>query len=146
MRPGLLGHGTKVIRDEPIPFFRYTKVMERYRGSRRGHFHRQGARPRRGAKPDEPMLLGEPSPSLARINMMNMVKLEAKIEQLVEEQSLVSQRLERLTSRDPVPTDQVERTREQLNRLVALEKAARERLELKTKRKAEWEKKNLGPS
>lgn len=92
------------------------------------------------------MLLGEPSPSLARINMMNMVKLEAKIQQLVEEQGLVSQRLERLTSRDPVPTDQVERTQEQLNRLVALEKAARERLELKTKRKAEWEKKNLGPS
>ena len=88
------------------------------------------------------MLLGEPSPSLAKINRMNMVKLEAKIEQLVEEQSLVTKRLERLTCRDPVPTEQVERTREQLDRLVALEKAARERLELKTKRKAEWDKKN----
>ena len=88
------------------------------------------------------MLLGEPSPSLARMATMNMAKLEAKIVQLAEEQIHVSKRIEKLLGRDEVPTKDVESTRKQLERLKALEQAAAKRLEEKAKRKAAWEQKN----
>ena len=87
------------------------------------------------------MLLGEPSPGLAKINAMNIVKLEAKILQLVEEQKRVGSRIEKLLAREPAPTEHIERNRQQLVRLQALEKAARDRLKEKNRRKAEWEAK-----
>ena len=87
------------------------------------------------------MLKGEPSPSLAKINTMNIVKLEEKITQLITEQKLVSERIEKLESRDPQPEDQIKRTRDQLERLAELEAVARQRLSEKEKRKAAWEAK-----
>ena len=80
--------------------------MERRFNNRRGR--PQGRRPQSG-KPDAPMLLGEPSPSLARINMMNMVRLEAKIAQLVTEQAALVSRLERLNALDEAPTEKIKR-------------------------------------
>ncbi len=113
--------------------------MERRRFHRRGRpsFDRQ-----RGDKAKQPpILLGEPSPSLAKINAMNMVKLVAKIEQLVNEQTALSKRIERLEALDQRPEEQIARTGEQLDRLKVLEKAARDRLGEKAKRKAAWEQK-----
>ena len=109
------------------------------------HRRRYSRSPRgRQQKPgdDLPILLGEPSPSLAKIAKMNMVKLEEKIVQLTEEQIHVGKRIEKLLARDEVPTKDVESTREQLERLKALEQAARSRLDEKIKRKTAWEQKN----
>lgn len=114
-------------------------LMERRFNNRRSR--PEGSRPQ-SDKPDAPMLLGEPSPSLARINMMNMVKLEAKIVQLANEQTALVSRLERLNALDEAPTEKLQRAGKQLDRLKDLEKAARTRLEEKVRRKAEWERKN----
>ena len=88
------------------------------------------------------MLAGEPSPSLAKINVMNIVKLEAKIAHLVAEQNLIVDRLKRLQAHEPHPIEQIGRLEEQQNRLKVLEHAARERLEEKVRRKAAWEEKH----
>ena len=117
--------------------------MERGYGNRRGYSARRGGGGRRsqGRAEQPPMLKGEPSPSLAKINTMNIVKLEEKITQLITEQKLVSERLEKLESRDPQPEDQIKRTRDQLERRAELEAVARQRLSEKEKRKAAWEAK-----
>lgn len=83
------------------------------------------------------MLLGEPSPSLAKINGMNMEKLAAKIASLREEQARMAAKLERLEARDPAtPAEQIEMAKATLVRLKALEDAAAERLAGKAERKA----------
>jgi hypothetical protein len=82
------------------------------------------------------MLLGEPSPSLAKINGMNMEKLAAKIASLREEQGRMKSKLEKLLQRDPpAPAEKVELAQDTLARLAALEKAATERLVGKAERK-----------
>lgn len=92
----------------------------------------------RGGKPDDhPVLLGEPSPSLTKINAMNMEKLTAKIASLQEEQTRMNAKLERLLARDPAPpAEQIELAKETLVRLKALEDAATTRLAGKAERKA----------
>ncbi len=85
------------------------------------------------------MLLGEPSPSLAKINEMNMAKLEVKIASLAEEEKQLVTRLQRLNELDPPPADKIKTVSELLKRLVALKAAAEERLAGKAKRKAERE-------
>lgn len=107
-------------------------------GSSRGGGGYGGGRPSRGAKPDDlPVLLGEPSPSLAKINSMNMEKLAAKIVSLKEEQTRMAAKLERLLARDPAaPEDKVTQAKETLVRLKALEDAATTRLTGKAERKA----------
>ncbi|MEM6458329.1 MAG: hypothetical protein AAF710_02945 [Planctomycetota bacterium] len=100
-----------------------------------------GGRPRRGG-PDRglPMLLGEPSPSLAKINGMNMEKLAAKIASLREEQVRMKAKLERLLARDPAaPAEKIEQAQATLARLKALEEAATRRLAGKAERKAQRE-------
>lgn len=82
------------------------------------------------------MLLGEPSPSLAKINGMNMEKLAAKIASLKDEQLRMNGKLEKLLARDPAPADKIEQAKATLVRLEALEKAATERLAGKAERKA----------
>ena len=85
------------------------------------------------------MLLGEPSPSLAKINEMNIVKLTAKIASLAEEEAQLVKRLTRLNELDPPPADKIQTVTDLLKRLVALKAAAEERLAGKLKRKAERE-------
>ena len=82
------------------------------------------------------MLLGEPSPSLAKINTMNMAKLQEKIDSLHEEQQRMQAKLDRLVTRDPQPTEKVEQAQATLARLKALEEAAAQRLAGKQERKA----------
>ena len=83
------------------------------------------------------MLLGEPSPSLAKINAMNMEKLAAKIASLQEEQQRMQAKLDRLLARDPAaPEEKITQAKETLTRLKALEDAAAKRLAGKAERKA----------
>jgi len=83
------------------------------------------------------MLLGEPSPSLLKINAMNMEKLIAKIASLREEQQRMAAKLERLVARDPAaPEEKITQAKETIVRLKALEEAATIRLKGKAERKA----------
>ena len=83
------------------------------------------------------MLLGEPSPSLAKINAMNMEKLAAKIVSLRDEQQRMDAKLKKLLARDPAaPAEKIEQAKTTLLRLKALEEAATERLRGKAERKA----------
>ncbi len=86
------------------------------------------------------MLLGEPSPSLAKIRTMNMEKLRAKIESLDEEKARIERRINGLLRVDTAPADQIQHLRDLLKRLEALQEAARERLEHKQQRKEAWER------
>ncbi len=90
------------------------------------------------------MLMGEPSPALAKIGMMSIPKLEAKIQTLKEEQTRLIARIERLVRHDPQPAEQIENLKKQLARLEAIEQAAQERLKLKFERKANWEARQRG--
>tara|TARA_R110002111_G_scaffold14050_8_gene38779 strand:- start:238 stop:633 length:396 start_codon:yes stop_codon:yes gene_type:complete len=96
----------------------------------------RGGRGRRGGKEEPPMLLGEPSPSLAKINTMNMAKLTEKIAQLEEEEARVGAKLKRLEAVDPLPEVKIAAVKDLLARLDALKKAAAERLAGKAERKA----------
>ena len=89
------------------------------------------------------MLLGEPSPSLAKINEMNMAKLEAKIASLTEEQVRMVARLERLRGVEPLPEEKIKQLEELLVRLNALKAAAEERLAGKAERKALREQRGM---
>lgn len=82
------------------------------------------------------MLMGEPSPSLAKINVMNMAKLTEKISQLEEEQKRVGAKLSRLEVVDPLPEEKIKAVKELLERLAALKEAAATRLAGKAERKA----------
>jgi hypothetical protein len=81
------------------------------------------------------MLMGEPSPSLAKINTMNMAKLTEKIAMLVEEETRVGAKLTRLQAVDPLPEPKIKAVMELLARLDALKKLATERLAGKAERK-----------
>jgi hypothetical protein len=82
------------------------------------------------------MLMGEPSPSLAKINTMNMAKLTEKIAQLTEEQERVGAKLSRLEVVNPRPDEKIKAVKDLLARLAALKQAAQTRLDGKAQRKA----------
>lgn len=87
--------------------------------------------------------MGEPSPSLGKINQMNMVGLEAKIASLNEEQQRLGARLEHLQAQDPAPEEKIKALIELMGRLKALAVAAAERLAGKAERKAAREQGQL---
>ncbi|MCC6679735.1 MAG: hypothetical protein IT445_02425 [Phycisphaeraceae bacterium] len=89
---------------------------------------------RRGNAP--PIFLGEPSPSLGKINAMNMAKLEAKIASIDQEVARLTQRLEKLKQYHTPPQAKMKAIAELLDRLGALRKAAADRLAGKAQRKA----------
>lgn len=98
-------------------------------------YQRRNRRP-----PKPPMLLGEPSPSLARINCLNMKGLEQRIEALKVEAVNVSAKLARLKAhKPPPPPDRLEQLEQHLTRLAALEDLAKKRLERKAEAKARYE-------
>ncbi len=104
----------------------------RFQGRRPGGYGRP--RQRRGTAP--PIFMGEPSPSLGKINAMNMAKLEAKIASIDQEMDRLSQRLEKLKTYHTPPQAKMKAIAELLERLGALRKAAAERLAGKAQRKA----------
>ncbi len=89
------------------------------------------------------MLLGEPSPSLAKINTMNMAKLTEKIAQIEEEQTRVGAKLSRLEQVDPLPEPKIKELKDLLVRLAALKEAAETRLAGKAQRKAAREQRGM---
>ncbi len=86
-----------------------------------------------------PMLMGVPSPSLAKINKMNMVDLEARIERLHTERQRLQEKIQRLQAITPPPGDRIDDLGDQVKRLAVLERTAKDRLVTKGERKAEWE-------
>ena len=103
------------------------------RGGDRGRGRGRG----RGKK--LPILMGEPSPSLAKINRMNTEQLQAKIVSLSKEQELVAARIMRLRAVHPVPEEKIDQLKTLLHRLEALKKIAEERLDGKNERSARRE-------
>ncbi|MEM1445308.1 MAG: hypothetical protein AAGF84_04580 [Planctomycetota bacterium] len=95
-----------------------------------------GGRGRGGQKPDLPMLLGEPSPSLAKINAMNMAKLEAKIAALTADRVHLVNKAKKLHAAGEPKAQQLKQTLDLIERLDALKAAAEERLAGKAQRKA----------
>jgi predicted house-cleaning noncanonical NTP pyrophosphatase (MazG superfamily) len=91
-----------------------------------------------------PMLLGEPSPSLAKINAMNMAQLTEKIASLDEELARVSAKLERLEQQDDKPEEKIKTVIELISRLKALKIIAEKRLAEKAERKAAYDAKQQG--
>lgn len=89
------------------------------------------------------MLLGEPSPGLAKINLMNSAKLQAKIASLDAEHAMLETKLERLRVLDPLPTEKIATIEALQARLIALRNAAAERLKGKLERKAAREARGL---
>jgi len=72
--------------------------------------------------------MGEPSPSLAKIQGMNAAELTAQIDALATEANHVSQRIQRLAAVKPPPEEQVRKLTTLLKRLTGLENIARDRL------------------
>lgn len=91
--------------------------------------------PNRSPRRPDPMLLGRPSPSLARIGRMNIAELEQRIERLREEAAHLNRRVENLRNLEPQPFDRIEKLSMEIKRLGLLKRAARQRLEAKQKRR-----------
>jgi len=85
-------------------------------------------RGKRRHEPKIPKLMGEPSPSLAKIRTMDSAALTARIDTLTIEADRLKDRIRRLTVLDPRPDDKIRQLTDLFNRLQALEKAARDRL------------------
>lgn len=87
------------------------------------------------------MLMGEPSPSLAKLQRMNTTQLQEHLQRLVTERERLQSKIDRLKSMDEPREEQVKSLTEQIARLEALEKLTRERLEEKLRRAKEWHEK-----
>lgn len=87
------------------------------------------------------MLLGEPSPSLQKINMMTIVKLEEKISQLDVELERITAKLERMKKNEPPPEEKIKTVAELIKRLIVLKELANKRLGEKRERKKLWDEK-----
>ena len=84
-------------------------------------------------RPD-PILMGEPSPSLAKINRMNMQQLAERIKALETESAHLSAKIERLSQVEPRDDEKIAALTEQKARLAALADVARKRLSGKAER------------
>jgi len=99
----------------------------------------------RRRKPD-PMLMGEPSPSLAKINKMNQEQLLERIESLQRESMHLLNKIERLKPLLPLPVEKIDILITQLARLRMLEKVARDRLSGKQERSEQYRGGPQGPN
>ncbi|MCE9590474.1 MAG: hypothetical protein K8S99_08125 [Planctomycetes bacterium] len=91
---------------------------------------------------NDPMLLGEPSPSLAALEKMNMAKLAERAQRLTEEARLLGEKLERLKKVKPLPEEKIGLLTQSVARLVILQKAAADKLTEKVERKKRWDERN----
>lgn len=98
----------------------------------------------RTRKQPDPMLLGLPSPSLARIGRMNIEQLETHIERLKVEAERLTKRIGNLKKVKEDPDSQVGELTSALKRVGLLRRAAEKRLETKHERREAWERKNTG--
>ena len=75
-----------------------------------------------------PLLLGQPSPSIAKIKRMTRSGLALQAERLATEAARVEAKLVRLKAHKPSPQERIALLDQQLKRLSVLEQAAREQL------------------
>ena len=92
-------------------------------------------RPRR-QKP--PVFMGQPSPSLAKLERMNREELTQHIQRLVTERERLMTRITNLGRLTPPPQEKLENLAAQVVRIEALEKLSRQRLEQKQDRAAQY--------
>lgn len=92
----------------------------------------------------DPIFMGEPSPSLASLDRLNMVGLAQRVERLGEEIARLEQKVDRLKKIDPLPQVKIDQLTQSLTRLAALKKAAQDRLAEKVERKRKWDERNPG--
>ena len=85
-----------------------------------------------------PMLMGLPSPSLAKMNRMNMVELEERIKRLETEQQCLQAKIQKLEAHRPKPEEKIAMLKEQVERLIVLLNMAKNRLAGKQDR-AMWQ-------
>ncbi len=76
----------------------------------------------------DPILMGLPSPSLAKINRMNSAELTEHIKALEVEAGHIRAKLEKMAAKEPVDEAHVKLLKEQLARLEALGNIAKERI------------------
>ena len=86
-------------------------------------------RTRSRKRSSEPMLLGKPSPSLAKMSIMTSDDLVIQIESLVNEASRLRRKIEHLKIQTPIPQKRIDSLARQSRRLSALARAAREQME-----------------
>ena len=86
-------------------------------------------RTRSRRRSSEPMLLGKPSPSLAKMKIMSGEELTIQIECLVTETNRLRRKIEHLKIQNPVPQKRIDNLARQSRRLAALTRAARERMD-----------------
>ena len=98
---------------------------------------RPARRPMMHRKRPNPMLMGEESPSLGKMNRMNAAQLTAHVERLTQEAARLTQKVTNLKAHKPCPEEKVAKLTAYLQRLQALEKAARGRLAGKIDRQQE---------
>ncbi|MCC6581609.1 MAG: hypothetical protein IT440_14345 [Phycisphaeraceae bacterium] len=84
-------------------------------------------------RPD-PILMGQPSPSLAKINKMNMEELKERIASLETEKGHLSHKVEQLSQKEPRDEVKITELKALMSRLGALVNVAKERLEGKVER------------
>jgi hypothetical protein len=88
-------------------------------------------------KRPNPMLMGEESPSLGKMNRMNAAQLNAHIERLTQEAARLALKITNLKNHKPCPEEKLAQLTAYHQRLQALEKAARGRLAGKIDRRQE---------
>jgi len=92
----------------------------------------------RGRKPNDPMLMGEPSPALAKIAQMNTAKLREYIQQISVNAEQLKNKIEKLQASDEPDEKRIVELTTQRQRLAALIKTAAERLQGKLERAKEY--------
>ena len=91
-----------------------------------------------------PMFMGLPSPSLARINRMSQERLRTHVESLQRESIHILNKLERLKTITPSPTEKMDAMILLLARLRGLEKIARDRRPITREERVRAFLKNMG--
>lgn len=91
---------------------------------------------RRPKRKTTPILMGAPSPSLAKMKKMTMEEVAAQIEILTTEAARLSRKIEHLKIQNPIPQSRIDGLTEQIERLVVLQKTARDRLAIRQERAA----------
>jgi ribosomal protein L29 len=75
------------------------------------------------------MLMGEPSPSLAKMKKMNPEQLQAKVDQLREESLRLTRKVQRLQEQHEPNFKKIDALTKQIQRLQALQRIARDKVE-----------------
>jgi hypothetical protein len=92
----------------------------------------------RGRKPNDPILMGEPSPALSKIAQMNTAKLREYIKQISVNAEQLKAKIEKLEAAEERDEKKIEDLTTQRQRLAVLIKTAADRLQGKLERAKEY--------